>query len=62
MITKHQAHVIKECLLIAKEATEQKLGNTTCSFDPSYQDDLNLIEDAMEYLVLTRKENENETT
>ena len=41
--------------LATKEATEEKLsdGHNT------YQSDLHLIEEAMEYLVLTRKENEN---
>ena len=46
MLTNHQAHVIRQSLLIAKEATDAKLidGNN------DYLSDMHLIEEAMEYL------------
>jgi len=51
MLTKHQANVIRQSLLIAKEATDEKLERTRWrGFEDTYKHDLHIIEEAMEYL------------
>jgi hypothetical protein len=53
MLNRQQARVIKECLLIAKEATDEKLsdGNNI------YLNDMHLIEEALEHLASHARNN-----